>query len=877
MPTFIFIAKDADELERITSLSNRLGKNNYVTGVHELDLTSTGKATFAKTVAQVQGSRDGGNVGDGLNGPATIFCVGFSHKSFEESATVAECTWIDLLGDRHSSQFEQLVIQAIDRFGRAAVGEAVKSILSAKNSDQQSVTVSRDAPRQNPVECIFRTGRSADSRTDDPPLTVRRTHMETDWRAPPTDKTGNCISVLTAATDASTAATGVIVFATLEDDAFDPAILDALAAQARRDGMSALIARRSSFLVLEATLPLAGLMDHAGQACDRLADAAIAAFIGGARPVAAWRTSFFVALEDDGGAIRERLDRKLAPCDANGIKRVKFERPGTYWLPEVREMIAPGAAGGHGTAVSGQTFRSWSVTPPPGAKVKVAGGNYSRTLELPVTAIAIHANPGRTVLLEWTVEHSISLPEEPDGCWWRQATNAPVATGRDGTAERSWSLAQVVDFNAEARILLQEDYPRATVLKNGSEASITCALQGFLESADNAPPGSPPPDQASRRSDNRNTGGNRRGLAGFTVGSIVEVLMHHALKLDKHGMPPFIQLTDQRARVLTSIILEGPQPQGAFADSLDPVLARISTVDPYGRRHAYDDSFSRETEFAAASYRRFWSWGSHFMASPHSFAFVGYRHHDLIDKPDGKGDKARPSFAEKEIHGQHMAGIYARLYRVFLAIEANLREMAMELADFETRLAEGDVYSGTRDISGAELDELTGLRHRLDSLTDRLQRADFSSQVQGRELTELLRRQTGVMEGWRELDARIRLVEEQWNRQSQRAAERRAKVLSVSGLVFAIAFTLLGLRPTLLDSVQDIVAPALSPLDWVWRAMEALAAFLHGRGFEPGFSGFLAFVLTVAVLSWAGLWLLPRLIRTRIALFRSWFSKGRRR
>lgn len=550
--------------------------------------------------------------------------------------------------------------------------------------------------------------------------------------------------------------------------------------------------------------------EEARKQLDQLIDSALNALLLGARPISAGRTSFIAMISDADGDLKRKIEerasakpQKLPPftlIHENDQEKEKLLKD--YFLPEVYETLIEAKQG----------FKSYEVDISGNVFIDVEHGNYGGKLTQKIAKVKLHCVPGETVLLEWQSECSGSTLEKSSNTLWRHYLD------RKDVDAGGWSLAKLIDFNAEAR-LLKQDYDRKTEDKGGKETQCKSKLR--FESV------------------SRTLTDDESNLAA----PLLQLIFGDGHTIENLG--------DSRARVITSMILDGGEPPAWASDAFEGLLSRVSAVDPYGHGYSYSDDFVKD-ELARASYRRFWDYGSKFMVTDHSFAFVGFRHWDRIfieTRENSKGVKEKPSFAERYIHAIHMDALYPVIYRYFLGIEANIRHVTAKLADFESNLPV------KRSILAArQMQVIRDLRHDLDSLTSRLIHADISSQIQGRDLTALMHQQFRLGDSWKELDARLRLVEEQWQRIVRNREQTRSSALFYVGSALTTALGLYSLKPktdvqgqSSGGAVSTSVSSAVEkdPLAWIWSVVETSAAGTRAVCFDA-WSLPLAFLLTAS-------------------------------
>ena len=487
--------------------------------------------------------------------------------------------------------------------------------------------------------------------------------------------------------------------------------------------------------------------DGAGE-LNAIADNLLNDLLAGRRPVSRWRTSFFQAfqLPDFENILRKPGKTSLHPvCATSG--------EAGYFLPHLRARLAPGT----GQAFDKATLRSWRVALRERLSLLVEHGNYDpQHLRADIAGVWLHAYGPDTVLLEWQVvtdnrdacpqtpcestpdatdseEPPPPLPEGNNPCLWRHYLN--------GAEKDGWSFAQVIDFIAEARhtwlgyLRQSQNVPLKIILCDAEGRALTELTYEICQRTQREwqTPESPP------------VIGPLRWLLAQALG-------------EEHAKQAKL-LFDDRARVLTSLILAGGAPGAkSRTQRFDPLLACLNMVDPYGEGHPYDADFSRR-ELDESRYTRYWGWGSWYMATDHSFNFVGFRHPLEEGDPDPK-----PGFAEREVHGRHMCGPYRRMWLLGLAQQAGLLALALDF-DRLFRHKETALERLAR--------KLTSVRQKLHRFLSLRSFERLSSQVQGIELYDHIRARLRLPEQLEALRRRIVEQEEFIDRQRKDEEERR--------------------------------------------------------------------------------------------------------
>jgi hypothetical protein len=590
-----------------------------------------------------------------------------------------------------------------------------------------------------------------------------------------------------------------------------------------------------------------------------LIDSLLNAMLLGNRPVADWRTSFMVSLSEKAApwqsakigeqstvgsagssTFRDRFsDRLTMNLSSNamsgsdgalGLVAASREESG-YFLPEMRDLIAP-LKPDEGTFSVAQelrqslkdrqrrlTFEITANLP----HLELNHANYGpNPITIPINAIRLHFSEDDTFVLEWEVGSRQS--ETPfHGVFWKE-----MLLRKEIAAP---SLARVIDLNAELRFAYLT-YRRKTADIGGHTRDVALRLIG---------------EKGELVSRNYDLAFVERSQTSQFIKELFRFVAGE--NLDDRMM----QLTDDRARVMTSIILEGSHASHTTSLKLfKPLLAQINMVDPYGYGHPYSVAQSSR-ELSESSYDRFADFGSRFMATEHSMSFVGHRHHD--DYANGTaiaaGEERPLTFAEENIHKIHMAQQYKRLFLHFLFGEAAVRSLAIEFAAID--------QSSGHDKSEIDRSKLGSLRLQLANISGRLRQPNLSSQLQGRELTELLARRFKLESEWEALERKIVTLEGLHHAEAEQIQQRLSNRLSwfVSG---ASAYVFISSTKPAATGGSSEGADGSETFGFLWQLIECVARGMRRIVqfvFEPDLSwpSFVHYVEISAILvTWLLAW-----------------------
>ncbi|SDH79513.1 hypothetical protein [Roseospirillum parvum] len=567
----------------------------------------------------------------------------------------------------------------------------------------------------------------------------------------------------------------------------------------------------------------------------------------GNRRVTAWRTTFCQAL-----FLGDRLDRevdRVETTDAGGCAKPPMSalkervlkslndrraeapeggKPGLvpiedadrdYFLPHLRDLVAPRLTTWEEAQEAlreGHAMVSVDL-PTEGLSLSVHRQGYREQLSLPLCDLRLHFLYNDVVMVEWTLEQT---PAEP----------ALTKEGKKDFKNVNWPdlldpghpilgrpLGQVVEFNGKLR------FTHSTMESEEGEQSARTTLTFH--------------NKEETHTLEHGKAISRTPFEGWFLG-----LLCHALGLEpadfegpeaSPGGPWVRALFDDRARVLTSVVVAGGQPTTpAGKADWEVMLARLSTVEPYGNGHAYDSRFALK-EFRRGLYTRYREWGSWYAATAHSFMFVG---------TDGEPSR-------EMIHRRHMPTMYRRMFLISQGYVAVLGAFALEVNDALKAAKE----SPTRAEQEAAL---TGFYHYLHRgqlhFTNHIWFEQVSSQVQGRELFEFMSRQTGCQAEYRMVRDEIEqmqafLAAEEDARKNDKVIEeeRRERTLATIALPFALLFALLGSQ-----EVADHF--------FLWPLMSLAVTSL---GFDAAWTWVLASVVALAGSVLVGLAVAPDLLR----------------
>ncbi|TNE65429.1 MAG: hypothetical protein EP335_05795 [Alphaproteobacteria bacterium] len=479
-------------------------------------------------------------------------------------------------------------------------------------------------------------------------------------------------------------------------------------------------------------------------------------FLLGARPVVAWRTHFMqpLWLVPDADFSLDRLRKAAHAAITENTQGVKVQDIGdaSYFMRHLRQQL--GASWREG----GSDPQSPSLV---SLEITLSGNlaDLAYVLDWPkghvrqvqkVEHVRLHLFYNDTICLEWGVGYK--APEVSAG-----AGSLCMCLLSGGASQ---SLASMIDYNAKARYLYSEfEYSEDEVQDKGHYRlelhQGDKELAGFLFGCESATS-----DERPRHV--------LRKLVELALGSIVG-------EAEAGGYANRVQyLGDARARVATSVVLEGERPTlpGATA-RLDAVLDRLREVDGFGGGFNYDEDFARAL-LEQNRYRRHEQFGSYFVASDHAFAYLGFA-----------GGRRTKSYAYDVIHLRQMNGVYLRMALLAQLYTAVLQVYSCKISD---------ILKPWQPDKGEPLPQrYHALLPELLKFVNMLWFNQVSSQVQGIELFDLIRKPTQARNEYEMIRDEIERTQEYWDRESERRAENRIRALAFVGIPLTLFGGALGL------------------------------------------------------------------------------------
>ncbi|GEM_PF-6837925 len=578
---------------------------------------------------------------------------------------------------------------------------------------------------------------------------------------------------------------------------------------------------------------------------DEFVDRLIVELWGGNRPVLGWRSHFFQILRRPGGPLSYDY-QCVEAIDACRTEQI-------YFLHHLQAILAPAAPQKIGDQKDDEekvkawlnddkilrsfAFRwEWLVRRQFRFRVTRAG-DYPHGFSLPLSALRVHFLRDDLVAVEWEVGEPLSAAAEQlldQRLWCRLFCPQWTAA--------TLPLAQVIEANGRLR-QCYSPYASASEtsifveLIEGEKASLAASLDyGAVVS--------------ERPLDGWFRCVAKLALDPFGIG--IEQLDRPFG--DAGANPRFGLVMDERARIVSSIVLEGvwaPRTKAA-TERFTQLRARLHTADPYDNGFYYAPDFSRE-ELEKGSYPRFAEWGSFYSVSSHSFVYCGIA---------GR-------YAMNPIHSDHMARPYRRMFLLAFFYQTALESFSRDIAQL------------TRDIP---LDDLARFNRKLKPLRQKFIRFanglwfdEVTPQIQGIELFAMMRERLRLRDIYEEIKEEIEVSDDYMREQAlTELSQRTAKLTGIASRVAigALALALVALCMQFIDVFEpkwlwarDLVG---REAEWMHRAVNRLTH--HVTRDSNGWL-YLGFGVLI-ILAWyaRGIWCWTKrlCVRARLFVTRDW-------
>lgn len=559
-----------------------------------------------------------------------------------------------------------------------------------------------------------------------------------------------------------------------------------------------------------------------------LGDQLLNAVLAGNRPLVRWRSQFMQVLRYDTEAVvpEIRPDTKTQYADGAVGEPVRnyvvdYLRP--FLTPRseqakdgpgdercMRSVERPGQLDPWSLTIHSYRFRDDAILP----RFRIAWPNGLAD-ERPMAHLAVHFLFGGLIVLEWAfqdgwpehdaaqeagkgmlVDHLLHLPRlERAGDGKVRELDSKPSVGRTThppshaddveyptlafeTEHVSGidSVARLLDFNESARQCYSSYYSPSQQKK----------LSLILPSADE--PGGWAPSPNSPLAFGQQTQEAARQPASW-FGDLVDYALDKSFGLKRAALTLVL---DERARVVTAAACVGARPYlPAALDAQEVLFARLSTVEPFEPVHFYDRAFA-QAELGRARYDRFRSQEAYpdssqlYAATDHSLAFLGH------------------GWFATSVAIKHVACQYHRLFliglfyvSVFHSFSHLLAELSRQRLTIDARLRTLDEQISTAARKGRpacdERAERLARWHDLDELAAGVQRVrarfiifanglwfdDVATQIQGRELFEIITRQLRVDEPYREFNTEVERTDALERADAAQRSDQRAKEITV--------------------------------------------------------------------------------------------------
>lgn len=471
--------------------------------------------------------------------------------------------------------------------------------------------------------------------------------------------------------------------------------------------------------------------------------------LGGNRPLVAWRTSWLQFLHHTDRHAFERLRRELALRAQHPDKRVRREElsQGTqaYFLDHVRPTL--GLDGDNCVAVCDDTVLC-SFEIDADIALELYHLHYRDHLDIACRSFRVHFFYANCIVFEWSAAGQddeltavVRAPEETS--WWMKLLDK----ARNGVPASWQTLAEFLDGNRHARFIyspFHADPERELGARhviagtvNGQPVSPVLFGMGFSET------------EAGEPINPRAPQGWLRALVCATFsaafGADQSELLARALESD--GTLGQLRLVeDERAHVIASAVLAGSRPGSpSTATTYDALLYRAVDVEAFGPGFPCDEAFAHR-ELNKSHYARFAGFGSDFLVSDHSFAYLGFGFYAL-----------------NEIHEKHMRTTYRRM---FLFAQFHAAILNVFTVDFRQAHRDDDEWRQAEILSS------------FGRFTSQVWCDEVTTQIEGTDLFDRMRERANA-------DSKYDYLHGEIEEASERAHNQIAAVLSILGLLGA--------------------------------------------------------------------------------------------
>ncbi len=392
---------------------------------------------------------------------------------------------------------------------------------------------------------------------------------------------------------------------------------------------------------------------------------------------------------------------ELIDLAASGPMRIESDQKGAhYFLPHTYQVLVSGAVdpGGDDEQLD-ESVISLNLPCDTDECLVVSRDKWSEPVAAQLSALRLHLYTERTIALEYALR--LTGMHHASANWGDTLWGDIIACGPNGWQH---STAAWLDY-AEAARTLYSGFKADAVVERARQ------FETWLSGA----------KDATRLAIWSQTSAATAGMRLPIQGTLRNLLARFVGE-ERASAAYFALRVDDRARVVQSLTPSGEWPvEGRAAEQLPVLAARFALVDEFGTEHFYARDFA-EPETDETAYDRFcgpdqYHGGSRFFANDHAFGHLGFGW-----------------YSAKVIGQDHMRGIYRRMALLLHlnggALFGLLRDLGDALKGWDTGLNDDDRVT----------EQLGGLHRRYLKFLNLNWFEQVSSQVQGIELFDLLRR-----------------------------------------------------------------------------------------------------------------------------------------
>lgn len=483
-------------------------------------------------------------------------------------------------------------------------------------------------------------------------------------------------------------------------------------------------------------------------AVEALADRLLNELLTGHRPLVSWRSHFLqTLLTGPAGAAPKPDQTRFQPEDPNEAHRV-------YFLSHLRDALVPKVddraydlrsprQGGPLAEDRALSLRSYAW-PAPGLSLSVtmpageAAGAW--TVRVPIRTIRVHLFLETLTVVEWECAGGVPGHDQPGpaGLEYKEANPGlwRQLLTQDSPAPIG-TVASLLEFNWAARQVYSP-------FQNAGESAAIALV----------------------RDD-----GTELGRLDYGVALTAELTGWFAALLTEieasFSLPELALVFDERARLVTGMVGVGAGPRTETGRTWQTVvLARLRGADRYGADHFYDAAHA-VAEMQPGWYKRFINHDTHYLISDHSFTM-----------------SAHGWFAPRFILPDHVPHLYRRLFLIGLVYSATLAASSR------------DAGAAALEPADRQAARFRALRRRFQRFANGLYAETVSSQIQGRELFDLIRTSLPIQRDFDALTAQIERSDgflDAMHQERDRRFTLRLERVGFLGLILAITIGFLGM------------------------------------------------------------------------------------